>query len=648
MRWRRRLIRARRALSRFAALLPFPIPDLPWRREAPKVELDGVRRRLELLLTAMYGRHIPIAAPEAQRTGWWTRAWRSVSPFTAPQAISASDGESLQLPPVVDAPSGTDAAIARYRLLAIEQGERVMRGTAAVAARATDQLERDLFLLRESVAIDAAIARSVRNVAPALAAARADALERRPLMESLAGAERDVEKLVRQVLEADPSSPPPALAGQGTAEESLAWARGVAERLRAGQERYRGITPVDVWGRVLPPSSNAVLAADEPSGRSLTSPRLLNLVELPGVEPGGQRRPVLAERGAAPEKMSPMAGMQEQQRGMVEDDDIGSSPQPGIDDLAGSGSGAARADAIEPLTKDDVFYAEWDHGAMQYRRNAVIVRVRPARETSPEWATATLAEHAPLVRRVRERFERLRARRTRLPRERDGDELDLAACVGALVDARSGHTVDDRLYVAVRPARRELAILLLVDVSGSTDSFVTKTLQVIDVEKIALLLAAEALDALGDRYAMLAFSGKGAHAVHVSTIKDFAERNGPAVRGRISALAPDANTRLGAAIRHATALLDAQTAGHRLLLILSDGKPNDIDAYQGAYGIEDSRQAINEARARDVFPFCLTVDHEEPEYLKRIFGLAGYSILPRPDQLPKVLIEVVRHLLGGG
>ena len=647
MRRRRRLIRARRALARLAAQLPFPLPELPWRREAPKVELDGVRRRLELLLTAMYGRHIPIAAPEARRDGWWTRAWRSISPFTDPPAISASDGESLHLPPVVDASSGADAAIARYRLLAIEQGERVMRGTAAVAARAKDELERDLFLLRESAAIDAAIARSVRNVAPVLAAARADALERRPVVESLAGAERDVERLVRQLLEADPASPPPALAGHGTAEESLAWARGVAERLRVMPERYRGITPVDVWGRVLPPSANALIAEDDAGGRSLTSARILNLVELAGVEPGGQRRPVAAERGATPEKLAPSSGAQEQQRGMV-DDDIGSSPQVGMDDLGGFGSGAAKADALEPLTRDDVFYPEWDHKTMQYRRNVVIARVRPARETSPDWATATLQEHAPLVRRVRERFERLRARRARLPRERDGDDLDLTACVSALVDARSGHAVDDRLYVAVRPARRELAILLLVDVSGSTDTFVTKTLQVIDVEKIALLLAAEALDALGDRYAMVAFSGKGAKAVHLTTIKDFGERNGAAVRGRISALGPEANTRLGAAIRHATALLDAQSAGHRLLLILSDGKPNDIDAYQGEYGIEDSRQAINEARARDVFPFCLTVDQEDADYLKRIFGPAGYSILPRPDQLPKVLIEVVRHLLGAG
>ena len=262
-----------------------------------------------------------------------------MSPFTTPQTISASDGESLRLPPVVDAASGTEAAIARYRLLAIEQGERVMRGTAAVAARATDELERDLFLLRESAAIDAAIARSVRNVAPALAAARADALARRPLIESLAGAERDVEQLVRQVLEADPSSPPPALAGQGTAEESLAWARGVAEGLRSGLERYRGITPVAVWGRVLPPSPNAAVAVDESGERSVTSPRLMNLVELAGAEPSGPRRPVPAERGAAPEKLSPLAGAQEVPRGVV-DDDIGSAPQPGIDDLAGSGSGA--------------------------------------------------------------------------------------------------------------------------------------------------------------------------------------------------------------------------------------------------------------------------------------------------------------------
>lgn len=643
MQTRRRLIRARRALSRFAERLP--LPSFPHREAPAPVELASVRRRLELLLAAMYGRHIPIAPPVVKRGGWWSRARRAMSPFQEPEIVPASDGEALRLPATVDAGAGDEAAIARYRLLAIEQAERVLRGTAVIAAEAADDLERDLFLLRESVSIDAAIARAMRNIGPTLAAARADALTRRPMMEGFAGAERDVEKLVRQVLGAAPDAPPDAVGVAVSARESLEWARATAARLRAPGERYRGLPPVPLWGRVLPPTPNAIAAANDASD-PLLSQRIFNLVELAGMEPAGRvREKAEAEQGE--QTPEPLSGHAEQ-----------AQPRGTMDDIEGDGTpdtmeawdapgeiGAGAAGPVEPLTRDDVVYPEWDHGSNSYRRDAVIVRARPAPETSPAWATATLQEHASLVRQVRERFERLRARRTRLPRQREGDELDLAAVVRALVDARSGHSVDDQLYIAVRPARREMAILLLVDVSGSTDTLVTNTLQVIDVEKIALLLAAEALDALGDRYAMYAFSGKGAGGVRVTTIKAFAERNGPSVRGRISALQPESNTRLGAAIRHATALLDGQSAGHRLLLILSDGRPNDVDTYQGPHGVEDSRQAINEARARDVYPFCLTVDREESEYLRRIFGPAGYAILPRPDHLPRVLLEVVRRLL---
>src|ERR1051326_6018302 len=191
-RFRRQMIRARRLASRLTAAVP--VPTQLKRQQRRSVELDGVRRRLELLLAAMYGRHIPIAPPEVKGSSWFKRTLRAISPFTQSETIPASDGESLQLPPSIDASAGDTAAIARYRLLAIEQGERVMRGTAAVAARAADQLERDLFLISESAAVDAAIARTVRNVGPALRAARRAALDRRPLVESLAGAERDVER----------------------------------------------------------------------------------------------------------------------------------------------------------------------------------------------------------------------------------------------------------------------------------------------------------------------------------------------------------------------------------------------------------------------------------------------------------------------
>jgi nitric oxide reductase NorD protein len=114
---------------------------------------------------------------------------------------------------------------------------------------------------------------------------------------------------------------------------------------------------------------------------------------------------------------------------------------------------------------------------------------------------------------------------------------------------------------------------------------------------------------------------------------------------RVSAIEPSGNTRLGAAVRHATALLARQPAGHRLLLIVSDGKPNDMDGYQGQYAVEDARQAVFEARAHGVISFCLTVDRDEPEYAPHIFGPAGYTVLRHPEQLPFVLLAAVRRLL---
>ena len=118
-----------------------------------------------------------------------------------------------------------------------------------------------------------------------------------------------------------------------------------------------------------------------------------------------------------------------------------------------------------------------------------------------------------------------------------------------------------------------------------------------------------------------------------------------AVRRRVAALEPDGYTRTGAAIRHASMLLGAQRTRYRLLLVLSDGKPNDVDEYEGRYGIEDTRQAIAEARVQGIVPFCLTVDREAPAYLPSIFGAGGYTLLRRPELLPAVLVDAVRRLV---
>src|SRR5690606_16993306 len=292
-----------------------------------------------------------------------------------------------------------------------------------------------------------------------------------------------------------------------------------------------------------------------------------------------------------------------------------------------------------------VTYPEWDWRIERYHERHVVVREREATSGDLAWADQALARYGREVRRIRHQFERLRPQRVRLGRQADGPDIDLGGYVTHYADRRAGHRADDRLYEEVRPSRRDLSILLLVDVSGSTDSWVADTRRIVDVEKEALLLVCEALDALGDAFAVTAFSGEGPRGVSVSTVKAFHERSGPAVRRRIAALEPDRFTRTGAAIRHATAALCAQSTRHRLLLLLSDGKPNDVDVYEGRYGIEDPRQAGAAARLEGIDAFCVTVDRQAPVYLSRIFGPSGYAVLRHAATLPQVLVDVGRMLL---
>jgi nitric oxide reductase NorD protein len=603
---------------------------------APMLELEEVRRRLEILLAAVYGREIPIVAAKADARG------KSAEP------VAGSDGERIHLPPRLDASDGIDAALARYRVLAIGQAERMMRGTVSLAPPENEPLARDLYLLLESAAADASIAESIPGVRGALAAERASALAARPPLEGLKGADREVEAMLRRLLAGDAADPPADLAPGATPEESLARARALAERVRAAG-RYRGVPAVAAWGRVVViPGAARVI-------------RMMPLTPLPATSSRYGRGVGGAGRSHDPRSSSIQ----------VEDPFGKSTPQSAPDDPnasdapAGSpqaegasgggasatqapGGGAAKGAPAQGTNgagqAEAVAYPEWDTFAGRYQPRAAWVRPRPAVEGDESWAAAVLAEHAALVRRLRERFERLRAQRQRLVRQRDGDELDLEACVRAFADRATGHSIDDRLYAEVRPARRGLAICLLVDISGSTSEIVGRR-RIIDIEKTSLLLTSQALDALGDLYAILSFCSVGPEDVRLRTLKDFGERNGAAVRRRIGALRPEGYTRLGAAMRHATALLARQQAGHRLLLILSDGKPNDQDHYQGRFGVEDSRQAIAEARASGVHPFCITIDRKGGAYLARIFGEPGHVVLGHPDQLPLALVKVVRQIL---
>lgn len=247
-------------------------------------------------------------------------------------------------------------------------------------------------------------------------------------------------------------------------------------------------------------------------------------------------------------------------------------------------------------------------------------------------------ETRPDPRRLRHQFQALAPARLWQRGQSDGQEVDLDAYLRFATARHAGAgTHGDGLYRDMRRGARDLVCLLLSDLSLSTDTWIDDRTRVIDVIRDSLFLFAESLAATGDRFAMLGFSSRRRDPVRVHSLKDFDEPHGTAVRSRIAAIKPGDYTRMGAAIRYASRQLGAQPGGRRLLLILSDGKPNDLDRYAGRHGIEDTRRAVHEARRAGLSCFCVTIDQQGNDYLPHLFGTGGYIVLRRPAELPKRL-----------
>jgi nitric oxide reductase NorD protein len=239
------------------------------------------------------------------------------------------------------------------------------------------------------------------------------------------------------------------------------------------------------------------------------------------------------------------------------------------------------------------------------------------------------------AKRLRSQFQALAPARIWHRGQPDGQEVDLDAYLRFAADRHAGGaTGADALYREMRSGARDLACLLLADLSLSTDTWVDDQARVIDVIRDSLFLFAESLAATGDRFGMLGFSSCRRDPVRVRRLKGFDEMYGATVRGRIGAVKPGYYTRMGAAIRYGTKLLINQPAGRRLLLLLSDGKPNDLDKYEGRYGIEDTRHAVREARRLGLTPFCVTIDERGNDYLPHLFDNGGYVVIRRPSELP--------------
>jgi nitric oxide reductase NorD protein len=286
-------------------------------------------------------------------------------------------------------------------------------------------------------------------------------------------------------------------------------------------------------------------------------------------------------------------------------------------------------------------YPEWDFRSASYREDYCKVHAATAAQEH-EPPTQDAATRA-LVRQVRRQFEALRPLREPQRGQIDGPDLDLDAVVRRQADLASGGPGSDRIHLASRPQAHDLAVTTLMDVSLSTDSWFDD-LRVLDVEKQALTVFAHGLAACGDRHEILTFTSRRRDWVRIETVKRFDEAMGPAVEARIAALKPGYYTRIGTAIRHAAAGLKARSDRRKLLLVLTDGKPNDIDHYEGRFAMEDTRMAVIEARHAGICVFAVTVDRESRAYIPHLFGRNGHAVVSRLDRLPAALPAIYRAL----
>ena len=306
-------------------------------------------------------------------------------------------------------------------------------------------------------------------------------------------------------------------------------------------------------------------------------------------------------------------------------------------------------DAVdETKLTGEITYPEWDYRKSSYHLDHCIIFTSHIKDEDQDennddiWIADKRAQQR--IRRISKQFEALRPKRQTIHRQLDGQELDIDALIRSRCDLRAMGEGSDQIFTTFRNQERDMATAILVDTSLSTDGWIDNR-RILDVEKEALMTLTHGLSASDDQHAIYSFSSKKRTYVKVDCIKDFDEKLSDAVIKRIGALKPGYYTRMGAAIRHVSNQLQQRANIHKLLLIISDGKPNDLDHYEGRYGIEDTRKAIIEARANGLAVFGVTIDIKAQDYFPYIFGRGGCAIVPHIDSLSSALPGIFRQLI---
>ncbi len=317
--------------------------------------------------------------------------------------------------------------------------------------------------------------------------------------------------------------------------------------------------------------------------------------------------------------------------------------------LVPAGPGDYNPTATEQRRPEDVWkgsyheegaflYNEWDHKRAHYRKDWCVLRELEVHPSDEPFVARTLAKYRGVLAGLRRSFEALRGEDKLAKKQPHGDDVDLDALVEAHADRHAGCEMGERLYTKRRRLERNIAVMFMVDMSGSTKGWIN------DAERESLVLLAEALEILGDRYAIYGFSGMTRKRCELYRIKRFDEPYDEAVRRRIAGIRPQDYTRMGVVIRHLVRLFEGVEARTKLLVTLSDGKPDDYDGYRGEYGIEDTRMALIEAKRAGIHPFCITIDTEAREYLPHMYGAVNWALVDDVRKLPLKVSDIYRRL----
>ncbi len=282
-------------------------------------------------------------------------------------------------------------------------------------------------------------------------------------------------------------------------------------------------------------------------------------------------------------------------------------------------------------------YPEWDYRKRKHRLNWCLVQPHSVAISDPAWEADVRRRHQRLIRQLQRQLATLISDWLHLKRQKVGSEFDLNAVVESEVDRRSGHTPTESIYQDRRRDLHDLALLILLDQSYSTEAWLNNQ-RVLDIIRETVFCVGEVLHDCLPRFAVAGFSSNTRRACRFDIVKDF-NTPWPLARGRLGSLLPCGYTRIGPALRHGQELLARENSAHKTVVLITDGRPCDYDRYEGAYGIHDVRHALETGRQQGIQSYAFAVEKRAAEYFPQMFTQHHYDIVPNPTRLAQILCK---------